>query len=52
MTVDCDVATAHGGDPVLAGDTTRLRIGILGENYDAVVVDALLYDPKYDLVRA
>ena len=83
MTVDCDIASAHGGAPVFAGSQqvgsvtsagyghrvqkniayayvdpaqasigTRLSLGILGENYDAQVIDPILYDPDNQLVRA
>ncbi len=83
MTVDCDIASAHGGDPVFAGKLqvgsvtsagfghrvakniayayvdpqqaaigTRLSLGILGDQYDALVVDPVLYDPENHLVRA
>ncbi len=83
MTVDCDIASAHIGDPVFAGEQqvgsvtsagyghrvrkniayayiepqcapigTRLRLGILGDQYDAVVVEPVLYDPENQLVRA
>ncbi len=83
MTHDCDIATAHGGDPVFAGEQqvgsvtsagyghrvakniayayldpdmaavgTRLNLGILGDRYDAIVVDPVLYDPENKLVRA
>ena len=80
--VDCDIASAHGGDPVFADAQqvgsvtsagyghrvakniayayvnpdqaeigTRLSIGILGEKYDAIVVEPILYDPENQLVR-
>jgi dimethylglycine dehydrogenase len=83
MTVECDIASAHGGDPVFAGDRqvgsvtsagyghrvqkniayayvdpqsaevgTRLSLGILGERYDAEVVEPVFYDPENQLVRA
>ena len=83
MTVDCDIASAHGGDPVFADDQqvgsvtsagyghrvakniayayvnpaaaalgTRLSLGILGDKYDAVVVDPILYDPENQRVRS
>ena len=83
MTVDCDIAAAHGGDPVFAdgkqvGSVTsggygfrtgkniayafvdpdqadigkQLKIGILGEQYDAVVVEPVLYDPDNRLVKS
>ncbi len=83
MVVDCDIASAHGGDPVFAGSTqvgsvtsagyghrvgkniayayvepasapvgTTLSIGILGQPYDAVVVEPALYDAAYARVRA
>jgi len=82
MTVDCDIASAHGGDPVFADAQqvgsvtsagyghrvamniayayvnpdqaeigTRLSVGILGEKYDAIVVEPILYDPENQLVR-
>jgi dimethylglycine dehydrogenase len=82
MTVDCDIASAHGGDPVFADAQqvgsvtsagyghrvakniayayvnpdqaeigTRLSIDILGEKYDAIVVEPILYDPENQLVR-
>ncbi len=83
MTVDCDIAAAHAGDPVFAGnkqvgsitsggygfrtgkniayafvdpeqaETDRqLCIGILGQRYNAQVVDPILYDPKNRLVQS
>ncbi len=83
MTVDCEIASAHGGDPVFSGERqvgsvtsagyghrvqkniayayvepsaaeigTRLSLGILGQRYDAVVVEPILYDPENQLVRA
>lgn len=83
MIVDCDIAAAHGGDPVFAdgkqvgsvtsggyGFRTRkniayafvdpdqadigkqLKIGILGEQYDAVAVEPTLYDPDNRLVKS
>ena len=83
MTVDCDIASAHGGDPVFAGSRqvgsvtsagyghrvqkniayayidpeqaiigNRLSLGILGDSYDAAVVEPILYDPDNHLVRA
>jgi dimethylglycine dehydrogenase len=83
MTVDCEIAPAHGGDPVFsgarqvgsvtsagyghrvdrniayayvdpdsAGVGTRLDVGILGERYDAVVVEPILYDPENRLPRS
>jgi len=83
MTVDCDLASAHGGDPVFAGDkqvgsitsggygfrTSKniayafvdpdvaetghsLSIGILGERYNAVVVEPILYDPTNERARS
>ena len=83
MTVDCEIAPAHGGDPVFsgarqvgsvtsagyghrvgrniayayvdpdsAGVGTRLGVGILGERYDAVVVEPILYDPENRLPRS
>ncbi len=83
MTIECDIAPAHRGDPVFAAgkqigsitsagyghrvrkniayayvDTehavtgTALRVGILGERYNAVVVDPILYDPGNSLVRS
>jgi dimethylglycine dehydrogenase len=83
MTVDYDIASAHGGDPVFADDQqvgsvtsagyghrvakniayayvnpaaaavgTRLSLGILGDKYDAVVVDPILYDPENQRVRS
>ncbi len=83
MTVDCDVGSAHGGDPVFIGAQqvgsvtsggyghrvakniayayvdpeaaevgTRLSLGILGEKYDAVVVEPVLYDPENRLVQS
>ena len=83
MTVDCDIANAHAGDPVFAGEQqvgsvtsagyghrvakniayayvnpdqapvgTRLSLGILGDRYDAIVVEPVLYDPDNHLVRA
>ena len=79
---DCDIASAHGGDPVFADAQqvgsvtsagyghrvakniayayvnpdqveigTRLSVGILGEKYDAIVVEPILYDPENQLVR-
>jgi len=82
MTVACEFASAHGGDPVYEGDQqvgsvtsagyghrvakniayayvdpdqaeidTRLSVGILGEKYDAIVVEPILYDPGNQLVR-
>ncbi len=83
LTVDCDIACAHGGDPVFVGEQqvgsvtsagyghrvakniayayvnpdqaeigTRLSLGILGEKYDAIVVEPILYDPENQLVRS
>jgi dimethylglycine dehydrogenase len=83
VTVDCDIASAHAGDPVFAGGRqvgsvtsagfghrvqkniayayvdpdmaqigTELGLGILGENYAAVVVEPILYDPENLRVRA
>ena len=83
MTVDCDIANAHAGDPVFAGEQqvgsvtsagyghrvakniayayvnpdkapvgTRLSLGILGDRYQAMVVEPILYDPDNQLVRA
>jgi dimethylglycine dehydrogenase len=83
MTVDCDIAPAHGGDPVFSGAQqvgsvtsagfahrvqeniayayvdpqcaavgSRLELGILGDRYEAVVVEPILYDPENRLVRA
>ncbi len=88
MTVDCDFASAHGGDPIFAGPGqmlerqvgsvtsagfghrvnkniayayvepeqaaigTRLSVGILGDQYDAIVVPRVLYDAENRLVRA
>jgi dimethylglycine dehydrogenase len=83
MTVDCDIAPAHGGDPVFSGEQqvgsvtsagfahrvqeniayayvdpqcaavgSRLELGILGDRYEAVVVEPILYDPENRLVRA
>lgn len=83
MIVDCEIAAAHGGDPVFAdgkqiGSVTsggygfrtekniayafvdpdqagigkQLKIGILGEHYDVVVVEPTLYDPDNRLVKS
>jgi len=83
MTVDCDIAAAHGGDPVFVDDQqvgsvtsagyghrvgrniafayvepacaeigTRLSLGILGERYDAEVVQPVLYDAENRLPRS
>lgn len=82
MTVDCDIAAAHVGDPVFAGAQqvgsvtsagygfrtakniayafvdpaqaeigNQLSIGILGERYNATVVEPVLYDRDNRLVR-
>jgi dimethylglycine dehydrogenase len=83
MTVDCGIASAHGGDPVFADGRqvgsvtsagyghrvdrniayayiepacaqvgTRLSLGILGERYDAEVVQPVLYDAGNRLPRS
>ncbi|MBX2884801.1 MAG: FAD-dependent oxidoreductase [Granulosicoccus sp.] len=83
ITVDCDHAPAHSGDPVFSQDRqcgtvtsagyghrvnknivyafvepeqaspgTALQIGILGERYDAVVVNRCLYDPQNSRVKS
>ncbi len=83
LTVDCDIAAAHSGDPVFSDEQqvgtvtsagyghrvqrniayayvdpqyadigARLSLGILGEKYDAVVVEPILYDPENRRVRA
>jgi dimethylglycine dehydrogenase len=83
MTVDCEIAPAHGGDPVFANGKqvgsvtsagyghrvganiayayvepdcaeigTRLSLGILGERYDAEVVQPVLYDAGNRLPRS
>ena len=83
MTLDCDIAPAHGGNPVFSGEKqvgsitsggygfrtenniayafvdpdqadigNQLRVGILGEQYDAIVVDPVLYDPENRLVKS
>ena len=38
-------------DPDQAEIDTRLRVGILGEKYDAIVVEPILYDPDNQRVR-
>ncbi len=83
MTVDCDIAPPHSGDPVFYDDHqvgtvtsggygfrvekniayafvnpaqaetgTQLRVGILGDSYQAIVVDPVLYDPANEKVRS
>ncbi len=83
ITVNCDIASAHCGDPVFASELqvgsvtsagyghrvakniayayvnpdqaeigTRLSLGILGEKYDALVVEPNLYDPENQLLRS
>jgi len=83
LTVDCELAAAHGGDSVYSNDNligsvtsgdyghrvnaniayaflqpeyatigTQLTIGILGKEYQAVVCEMCLYDPKNEKVRA
>ena len=82
MTIECDVAPAHSGDPVFSGQRqvgsitssgyghrvdrniayayiepdqaeigNALSVGILGESYDAEVVNPILYDPENRLPR-
>ena len=82
LTVDCDLAAAHGGDSVYSDDKligtvssggyghrvrrniafafvqpayaakgTQLKVGILGNQYEAVVTDLCLYDAENKLVR-
>ena len=83
LTVDCDIASAHSGDPVYSGDGQvgtvtsggygfrvgkniayafvdaryadigrRLSVGIIGDRYQAMVVEPALYDPENKRVKS
>jgi len=83
LTIDCDIAAAHGGDPVFVSERqtgtvtsaafghrvgknlayayidpadaaigTELTVGILGDQYPALVVSPALYDSENTLVRS
>ena len=83
LTLDCDIAPAHAGDPVFAhgrqvGSITsagyghrvakniayayldpqasaigsEVSVGLLGEHYDALIVDPLLYDASNSLIKS